>query len=1426
MKIFLHKVSSIYFLLILTASAYGQSITWTNLVGVEVQSNNTLVKTAGWGTDNGGAASSEVLPANTNGWAEFTAYATKHERYFGLSATDISATNNIDYAIKLSSDDNIVVWEGSLNRGTFGKVTDGDVLRVARVSDTIKYMKNDSIFYESNLLSTSSLLVDVCFYHSNGAIQNGMISFGTPVTIPAKPLNLTGTAGSTSVYLNWLDGSDNEEGFRLERSVNGSPFVEVAHVGMNSRSYTDTALNISTRYSYRLLSYNSAGNSEYSNTVTLTTKEDGSLGEHVTWTDLVGVSVQSDNSLIKTAGYGSDNGGATSVEILPENTDGWVEFTAYATSHERYLGFSNSNNGATNNIDFAIKLSSANGIVASEGGNNVHGLGMITNGDIIRIERAGGKIKYIINDSTHHISSQVSESALMVDASIYHKDGVLKDVKVSFAKLTLSAPSGLAATSWDENSISLSWDDVNNELTYVLERSDTPNSGFSEIVSLGENINTFTDQGLVADQTYYYRIKALGVNGNESEYSAEITASTSKQIASSSDFYQKPRYNGNISAVRWKLHGDKNQKVYTYHYDKAGRLTEAQYAEGSTVNGVWSTLEKLGGFNVHSLSYDHNGNINTLNRQAAEGSVTTIDQLDYSYIGNRLMAVKDDAGSAGFKDGNVNSGDYEYDDNGNVIKDLNQGIVSIEYNFMNLPERIDKSTGEYIIYGYDAAGAKLYEELYDQAGALVKRTDYLGGFVFENNELKLLHHAEGRVVPEKGGEGFEYQYDIKDHLGNSRVTFSSQPDEIVFSVNFENDPASPDDIDLFEETGPVVDNDLMNHTEPKDQASGETYSHSQMLNGAEGRRVGSLLAIPVGPGDKVTARAFAKYINATTNDVGQVTALGASLIAAFTGGVGTAGEYTSQSINGSFTGENGTIIGTSGFDVEDESAPYAFLNMLFLPEGEAVNIDQNHFAFDQIDIGAEQPLGNAINQPFDELLIEGFQAPQKGYMIIYVSNESNALVDVHFDDIEIKVEQHAIIQADDYYPFGLTFNSYKRVGRTKNDYLYQGKEKMENTEWYDFHARNYHAALGRFMQVDPAYNGPSGYVGMANNPVGTIDPDGRNPFLIAVGIAAAVSAVTYTASVAMSDGGFANWDWGQFTQNMMVGTVSGAFTFGIGSGFTAGTGYVLNNSQQAVREVARVATHAAFQGGISAAQGGNFWISAGSAIAGGAVGGATEGWTSTGGKLGTVGISMLLGGITSELSGGDFWKGAAMAGIVAGANHVAHRITMTPEQRSALKMQRTIRKLNRVIRKLLNGGEYEGFVEKDGNYYFEGVRVLARSYMVDGTAMALPEEIYVDPEILFDSKGNPDIDLLRHEFGHILQYRRYGWTLFLVVAPVSSVSTFIAPSHQHTWTEKEANTLSYLYFNMPEDWNFNRYPIDQEYLNGVIKENYFDKYGN
>ena len=91
-------------------------------------------------------------------------------------------------------------------------------------------------------------------------------------TLPAAPGNLTATTLSdTEISLVWFDNSNNETGFRLERSADGSNWTEFAVTAGNIASLIDTGLTASTNYQYRARAYNSNGNSSYSNIGTATT---------------------------------------------------------------------------------------------------------------------------------------------------------------------------------------------------------------------------------------------------------------------------------------------------------------------------------------------------------------------------------------------------------------------------------------------------------------------------------------------------------------------------------------------------------------------------------------------------------------------------------------------------------------------------------------------------------------------------------------------------------------------------------------------------------------------------------------------------------------------------------------------------------------------------------------------------------------------------------------------------------------------------------------------------------------------------------------------------------------------------------------------------------------------------------------------------
>ena len=107
-------------------------------------------------------------------------------------------------------------------------------------------------------------------------------------------------------------------------------------------------------------------------------------------------------------------------------------------------------------------------------------------------------------------------------------------------------------------------------------------------------------------------------------------------------------------------------------------------------------------------------------------------------------------------------------------------------------------------------------------------------------------------------------------------------------------------------------------------------------------------------------------------------------------------------------------------------------------------------------------------------------------------------MNVYFDDLKITHRKSRIVQKDDYYPFGLSFNSYQRPNTAEQNYLYNGKEMQDelDLDWMDYGARMYDPSIGRFMTIDPMadkFHGWSPYSFVFDNPVNFVDPDGMEP---------------------------------------------------------------------------------------------------------------------------------------------------------------------------------------------------------------------------------------------------------------------------------------------------------------------------------------------
>ncbi len=254
--------------------------------------------------------------------------------------------------------------------------------------------------------------------------------------------------------------------------------------------------------------------------------------------------------------------------------------------------------------------------------------------------------------------------------------------------------------------------------------------------------------------------------------------------------------NGNISQVFWRTRGRERQ-AYSLTYDFLNRMTTANYAD-ITDAGAGTINDKF----KESLTYDIRGNISTLQRNglykttAAPNCWTNgmIDNLNYTYLSgtNKLSKIVDNATDAtAKKDGWDNpqnapsTATYVYDANGNMIADPYKGF-SIFYNFLNLPYQFAVPDGgdnyKLITITYDGTGRKLTKKVTNGA-ALVYQQDYVNGIEYRNvsttgsnRRLEAIYHPEGRVfndnVSSSTTESLRYEYAIKDHLGNSRLTFS------------------------------------------------------------------------------------------------------------------------------------------------------------------------------------------------------------------------------------------------------------------------------------------------------------------------------------------------------------------------------------------------------------------------------------------------------------------------------------------------------------------------------------------------------------------------------------------------------------------------------------------------------------------------------
>jgi RHS repeat-associated protein len=708
---------------------------------------------------------------------------------------------------------------------------------------------------------------------------------------------------------------------------------------------------------------------------------------------------------------------------------------------------------------------------------------------------------------------------------------------------------------------------VNNDLTTLrtIEQNTYDALGKLKNKQFGQkkdiNGNLTTDPLENEDYAYNIRGWLKGINwkgyGNGSNTLSEVDVTQNRWFGMDLSYdwgYNTNEFNGNIAGQRWMSGGDATERSFGYGYDNANRLLFADFNQN---NGGWSkSLSASGGtidFSVtigdgsnYVTAYDENGNIKQLQQKGLLlSSSPLMDNLSYNYNtnSNKLSSISDAVAAnnnlGDFIDNNTSGDDYGYDQNGNQITDKNKflnGATGIDlisggaivYNYLNLPylinvQNADGSAKGTITYIYDAVGNKLEKQTSELASssnhnkAIQTTTDYINGFEYVNNTLQFFTHEDGRVrrVYNSMLNAYVYNYDyyIKDHLGNVRTVLTDEQkidvypaatlesgavafESKFYTINTGNIQATPTSL-------PSAQNYVNNNGFPNPNPnSNQTAPSAEMydLNAGTGNQADEMglgITLKVMAGDVINIFGKSYFLQQNTTPLNNNSLPPLSILSGLVGAPGAGARLTHDGETITATG----IDGEPGVDPDitnfladrptvPATTPKAYINYIILDE---------HFQY--VSGGASPVSQSGVVEDHSNDL-QNISIPKNGYIYVYCSNESP--IDVYFDNLQVVHSHGPLLEETHYYPFGLTMTgiSDKAPKALTDEYKFSGKELQENEfsdgsglDEYDYGARFQDPQIGRWTTIDPLadqYERWSPYNYALDNPVRFIDPYGMD----------------------------------------------------------------------------------------------------------------------------------------------------------------------------------------------------------------------------------------------------------------------------------------------------------------------------------------------
>jgi hypothetical protein len=520
-----------------------------------------------------------------------------------LTAPTLSATAVSNSQINLSWTDSNngvhgYVIERSLNPSS-GFVTIADVDRKATSYNNVGLNSGTTYYYRINA------------YKQNDSSPYSNIASATTqagASVPNTPSSLTASAVSASqINLLWHDNSNNETGFKIQRATSsGGPWAQIATVGANATSYSNSGLSASTTYYYRVLAYNSTGNSSYSNTASATTQSGGSATIPVAPSNLTANAVSSSQI---TLAWQDNSNNETGFQIWRYNASaGWSQIANVGANTSSY-----SNAGLSSSTTYYYYV-----LAYNSAGNSA-------------------------NSNTASATTQ-SGGSLTVP----------------------NAPDNLDANAVSSSQINLTWqDNSNNETSFEIWRYKS-GIGWITLPIQSANVTSYADAGLSPSTLYYYVVRAVNSAGSSS-WSNVATATTLSGPGSGDTTPPSVSITSPSSGSTYTT--SQTITIYAYASDNVG-VTRVEFYDNGVLKGTDTTNQYTYAWTVTSSdnsthswtakAYDAAGNFKistavslTVNIPVADTTPPTVPTLTASAVScsqvNLFWTASTDSGGSGLK---------------------------------------------------------------------------------------------------------------------------------------------------------------------------------------------------------------------------------------------------------------------------------------------------------------------------------------------------------------------------------------------------------------------------------------------------------------------------------------------------------------------------------------------------------------------------------------------------------------------------------------------------------------------------------------------------------------------------------------------------------------------------------------------------------